>query len=147
MNSPATFAAMGVLLVLAIVAFFAGRGAGRKSETARQAASRSTAEETAQRITDEARRESDSLRKDAVLAGKEELIKLREAWEVEARRRREEVEREEKSLRERELALERRADQLEQRDRDLGRRASELGRKEKLVADRQTELDGLVADE
>ena len=147
MDSPATFAAIGVLLVLAVVAFLVGRGAGRKAESARQAAAKSTAEETAQRITDEARRESDSLRKDAVLAGKEELIRLREDWEVEARRRREEIEREEKRLQERELALERRTDQLEQRDKDLGRRASELGRKEKAVADRQAELDAMIADE
>jgi len=82
-----------------------------------------------------------------VLAGKEEVMKAREAWEVEARRRREEIEREDKRVQEREAGVDRRLDQLDQRDRELARRASEMGRKEKQVVDRQQELDRMVADE
>ena len=42
--------------------------------------------------------EAERLRKTAVLSGKEELIRLREEWEVEVRGRREEVEREERRV-------------------------------------------------
>ena len=146
--SSAVLAAFGVLLVVgAAVAWMVGTRGGRAKEVARLAASRGTAEETAGRILADAEREAETLRKGAVVAGKEELIKVREEWEVEARRRREEVDREERRLQEKETGLDRRLDQLEQRDRDLGRRASEAGRKEKLVADRQAELDALVAEE
>ena len=155
MNSIATFAAYGVVLCLASAAFFVlgrtrgrdqGRLTGREEEQRRLAAANATAEDSARRIVGEAERESDSLRKSAVLSGKEELIKLREAWEQEARRRRDEVEREERRVQERDASVDRRLDQLEQRDKELGRRASELGRKEKLVADKQLELDKAVLD-
>jgi len=101
----------------------------------------------AKRIVGDAERESDGLRKQAVLAGKEEAMRAREEWETEARRRREEVEKEEKRLQEREVILERKFEVLETRDKDLGRRASDLGRKEKTVEERQAELDKLVSDE
>jgi ribonuclease Y len=148
MTATAINAALGVLVVLAsAVFFFFGKRSGQSSEKALQAQSKSTADETAKRILGEAEREADNLRKSAVVSGKEELIKLREAWELEARRRREEVEREEKRVQERDVVLDRKFDVLEQRDKEIGKRASELGRKEKIVAGREEELEKLVADE
>ena len=148
MTDTAIFAALGVLIVVAAAAFFVlGRRVGSKAEHARQAAAQSTAEETSKRIRGEAEREAETLRKSAVVAGKEELIKLRESWEIEARGRREEVEREEKRVQEREAVLDRKFDVLEARDKEIGRRASELGRKEKTVQTREEELEKLVADE
>ena len=141
-------AALGVLCVIAAAAFFLfGRRIGHRAEVRRQAVSKSTAEETAARILGEAARESETLRKGAVVAGKEELIKLRENWEVEARGRREEIEREERRIHERESILDRKFDLLEQRDKELGRRASELGRREKTVSTREEELERLIAEE
>jgi ribonucrease Y len=148
MELTALSAALGVLVIIASAAFFVfGKRAGRDSELQTQRLAKSTSEETAKRIVGDAEREADSLRKSAVIAGKEELIKAREDWEIEARRRREEVEREEKRIQERETQLDRKVDVLEQRERDLGRRASELGRKEKTIAEREQELDRMVSEE
>ena len=148
MTETAINAALGVLVVLASVAFFFfGKRSGQNSERALQARSKATAEETSKRILGEAEREADNLRKSAVVSGKEELIKLREEWELEARRRREEVEREEKRVQERDSVLDRKFDVLEQRDRDMGKRASELGRREKIVIAREEELERLIAEE
>src|SRR4029453_4825106 len=148
MNSTALSAALGVLVVLASAAFFFfGRRGGGSVERERASRPKATAEQTAQRIAGEAEREAESLRKSALISGKEELIKLRENWEVEARRRREEVEREEKRVQDRETMLDRKFDVLEQREKDVGRRASELGRKEKTIAEREQELDRLVGEE
>ena len=148
MNSTALSAALGVLVVVASAAFFFfGRRAGRTSERAAQALAKGTAEQTATRIVGEAEREAESLRKSAVISGKEELIKLRENWEVEARRRREEVEREEKRVQDREVVLDRKFDVLEGREKDVGRRGSELGRKEKTIAEREQELERLMGEE
>ncbi|HSA56047.1 MAG TPA: Rnase Y domain-containing protein, partial [Gemmatimonadaceae bacterium] len=140
-------AALGALVVAAVAAFFIGRRLGTSSEVARQAVAKSTAEETAKRIVGDAERESDALRKSAIISGKEELIKLREAWEVEARHRREEVEREERRVEDREGQLDKKFDLLEQRERDLGRRGSDLGRREKSVTEHEQELERLVAEE
>ena len=148
MNDLAIFAALGVLVVVAAAVFFVvGRRTGVSAEHARQAAAKSTAEETGQRIRGEAEREAETLRKSAVVAGKEELIRLRESWEVEARGRREEVEREEKRVQEREVVLDRKFDVLEARDKEIGRRASEIGRKEKALQTREEELETLIAEE
>ncbi|HEU5186557.1 MAG TPA: ribonuclease Y [Gemmatimonadaceae bacterium] len=148
MTDTAIYAALGALAILASAAFFfVGRVAGRKGERKAQAAARASAEETARRIVDEAQREAETLRKSAVLSGKEETIKLRESWEGEAARRREEIERAEKRVQERETALDRKFDILEQRDKEIGRRASELGRKEKSVSERDAELDRMLSEE
>ena len=148
MTITALSAALGVLVIIASAAFFIlGRNAGRSAERAAQSLAKATAEQTAQRIVGEAERESESLRKSALISGKEELIKLRENWEVEARRRREEVEREEKRIQDRETTLDRKFDVLEQREKDVGRRGSELGRKEKTIAEREQELERLMGEE
>jgi len=148
MDVTALSAALGVLVVVASAAFFFfGRRAGQSAERAAQSFAKATAEQTAKRIVGEAEREAESLKKSALISGKEELIRLRENWEVEARRRREEVEREEKRVQDREVVLDRKFDVLEGREKDVGRRGSELGRKEKAIAEREQELEKLIADE
>ncbi|HEU4721443.1 MAG TPA: ribonuclease Y [Gemmatimonadaceae bacterium] len=124
-----------------------GVAAGQQAELERQRASKASSDEIAKRIVEEAEREAETLRKTAVLSGKEELIKLREAAEQELRTRRSSVEAEERRVGERESALERRAEAVEQRDRDVGRRASDFGRREKAMQTREEELDRLLADE
>jgi ribonuclease Y len=140
-------AALGALILASAAFFFIGRRVGVSAEVKRLAVSKSTAEETAKRIVSDSEREAENLRKSAIVAGKEELIKLREKFEAEVRGRREEVEREERRITERETVLDRKSDVLEQRDRDLGRRASEFGRREKTVVQREEELATLIADE
>ncbi len=145
-------AALGAFaLVAAGLSFLLGRrlGAdrGAAAEIARQREARNTAGEERQRLIDDGKKEAESLLKATVLTGKEEVMKLRELWESEARKRRDELVAEERKLVERETGLERRAEAVETRDRDLGKRASEMGRREKLVADRQGELEQLLASE
>jgi ribonuclease Y len=148
MSETALYAASGVAIVVAAAAFFIlGRRIGRVLERSAQAAAKATAEETARRIIADAQREAETLRKSAVVAGKEETIKLREAWEAEAAKRREELDRAERRVQERETNLDRKFDILEQREKELGRRSSDLGRREKAVTEREGELEKLVAEE
>ena len=129
------------------IAFVVGRKTGREAEMTARKAARDTAEDLAKRILGDAEREAEGLRKQAMLAGKEEAMRAREEWEGEARRRRDDIDREEKRLQERESVLDRKFDVIESRDKDLGKRASDLGRKEKAVEDKQAELDRTIADE
>jgi ribonuclease Y len=140
-------AALGAVVLASAAFFFLGRKLGATGEIKRLTAAKSTAEETAKRIVTESEREAENMRKSAVVAGKEELIKLREKFESEVRGRREEVEREERRIAERETVLDRKSDVLEQRDRELGRRASDFGRREKTVVQREEELGTLISDE
>jgi ribonuclease Y len=136
-----------VLIVAASAAFFLGRRSGQAGEAARQAQAKAGAEETARRIIDEAGREAESVRKTAVLTGKEELIHLREEWEQEARKRREEVEQDEHRVKERESLLNRKYDLLEQREKEATAQARALDSRQSTVAAREQELDKLIADE
>ncbi|MEX2154028.1 MAG: ribonuclease Y [Gemmatimonadaceae bacterium] len=147
MSSTALLAALGVAILALPALFFLGRRSGVSSEINRHATAKTGAEETAKRIIAEAEREAETLRKSAVVAGKEELIKLRETFEGEVRGRRSEVEKEEKRLGERETTLDRKFDVLDQRDKELSKRGSEFGRREKVVADREEELKKLVTEE
>ncbi len=149
MTTTAWFAAAGTLLfiVAGAVFFFIGSRVGRRGELHRQQQAKATAEETSKRIVGEAEREAESLRKAAVLSGKEELIKLREEWEAEVRGRREEVEREERRVDDREGQLNRKYDLLEQRERDTNRRTEAVAAHEQTVAQRQQELEKLLGEE
>ena len=147
MNLIAIFAALGVLLIASPAFFILGRKAGTKAEHERQVAAKATAEEAAKRILADAERESENLRKSALVSGKEEVIRLREAFEREVRGRREEVERDERRMSERETTLDRKFELLDQRDKELGRRASEFGRREKAMTDREQELEKLAGEE
>ncbi|HEY9480491.1 MAG TPA: ribonuclease Y, partial [Gemmatimonadaceae bacterium] len=148
MSETALYAASGVAILIAAAAFFVlGRMVGRAAERSANAAAGKSAGETASRIVADARREAETLQKSAIVAGKEESIRLREAWEAEASKRRDELERAEHRVQEREANLDRKFDILEQREKELGRRASELGRREKSAIEQGEELEKLLADE
>jgi ribonuclease Y len=151
MDYMAIFAALGVLVIASPAFFFLGRksgvGAGRKAEIERLTAAKGTAEETAKRILADAEREVETSRKSAVISGKEEVMKLREAAELDLRARRVAVEAEERRVSERESMLDRKLELVETRDREIGKRASDFGRREKMVQTREEELEKLIADE
>lgn len=137
--------ALGV--VAAVIAFVFGRRSGRQDEVAEQQRAKATAEQTAERILDEARREADTLRKGAVVAGKEEILQLREVHEQEFRQRRIEVEKEEKRVLEREAQLDRAREGVEGREQEVQRRNRDLAGREEGVSSRTQELDRMVQEE
>jgi len=149
MTNTALLAAAGILLfvIAGAVFFMVGTRRGRGIELKRQQEAKATAEETAKKILGDAQREAESARKTAVLTGKEELIKLREEWEVEARGRREEVEREERRVEDKETQLNRKYDLLEQRERETTRRAENVAGQEKTLAQKQQDLEKLLGEE
>jgi ribonuclease Y len=147
MSESVLLAALGVSVFASAAFFFVGRRLGSSGEVRRLVAAKGTAEETSRRILSDAEREAETLRKSAVVSGKEELIKLRENFEGELRTRRTEVASEEKRIGERESTLDRKLDVIEQRDKELGRRAGDFARREKEVTDRDDELKKLVSEE
>lgn len=140
--------ALGVLFAVGTpIAWVMGKKAGRALEDAARRAAGEAADQVAKKIVAEAEREADAARKQAVLSGKEEVMKVREAWEQEARTRRSEIEKEEKRVTEREQQVDRKFEVVDGKEKEVARRASELGRREKQLEEKQAELDQLVGEE
>jgi ribonuclease Y len=134
-------------VIAAVIAFVLGRKSGRAIEVSAQHRAKATAEETAARILDDARREAENIRKGAVVAGKEEVLQLRESHEADVRKRRVDIEREEKRVVDRESQLDRARESLEGREQELHRRGKELEARERTAGGREQELERLIAEE
>jgi len=101
----------------------------RRLGQAQREQEKAAAKDEASLILARSREESESLRKTAELQGKEEAFRVREAWEREESRRREEVERGERKAAERAESLDRRQDLLNDREAAVERRAIESDRR------------------
>ncbi len=94
----------------------AGYLLGRGIERSRQKKERAAARDDASRIVARARDEADSALKAAALQGKEEVYRLRESWQSEEARRREEVKSIERRIGQRSDSLDRKFDRLNERE-------------------------------
>ncbi len=108
-------AAALTLLAGLILGFVLGKG----RELARQNEERAAAKDEASRILARAREEAESATKEGELRGREEAFRLREEWEKEETRRREEFERTERRLSTRSDAFDRKFDELKERESAL----------------------------
>jgi ribonuclease Y len=125
-TAPLSWAAVGVVLG-ALIGFFVAT----TRERARRRLEKQRAQDEASRIVERAKEQAESVRKAGELAGREEGIRLREAWEKEEDRRREEVERGERRAAERSDALDRQFERLNIREAELDQQSETLARREK----------------
>jgi ribonucrease Y len=127
MITPPLMVAAAVGLVLgALIGFVIARN----REQARQELEKKSAQDEASRILERAESDAESARKAGELAGREEGFRLRESWEKEENRRREEIERAERRAEERSDAFDRQSDRLSTREQELDSRATQLGTRE-----------------
>lgn len=129
-------AAVGIVLG-ALIGFVIARN----RERARQELEKSKAQDEASRILERAKSEADNARKAGELAGREEGFRLREAWEKEESRRREEIERAERRAEERSDALDRQFDRLNTREEELDRRAEGYSQREGDLQARESQVE------
>jgi len=133
---------LGVIAAVGVALFFFGRSVEKRA--AQRA--RASAQEVADRILADARQNAEAFRQSLVLSGKDELAKAREAWELEASRRREEFARAEQRVEDREKQVERKAELGERRERELETRLGSVAALEQRVAAQETELRGLLEE-
>lgn len=141
-------------ILFIIVALAIGVGAGyyfRKSVAEKKIAS---AEAAAEAILEQAKRDSEALKKEMVLEAKEEIHKFRLESEREIKERRNEVQRLEKRILQKEEALDRKMETLERKEENLSRKEKNLDEQqeklEQLIQAQQTELErisGLTSEE
>ena len=132
-------AAAGALLFGAVGYLgYLGRGLVERS---RQKKAEVAAADEASRILARAQEEAENLRTSRVLEGKEEVIRLRGAWEKEEARHRQEAERAEERFAERSSGLDRRFDNLSERESAQEKRAKELEARVEEVSAEARDLD------
>jgi ribonuclease Y len=136
-TAPLSWAAVGVVLG-ALIGFFVAT----TRERARRRLEKQRAQDEASRILERAKEQAESVRKAGELAGREEGIRLREAWEKEEDRRREEVERAERRAAERSDALDRQFERLSTREAEVDERAEALARREAESAAQAAKIQG-----
>jgi ribonuclease Y len=126
-------------LIGAAVGFFANKmmTAKMQKETEQGAAS----------IVKAAKLEAEGIVKEAKLAAKDELLKMRDEFESSTKERRSEMQEVEKRLNERETNIERKMDLLQKRLDDVASRSEEISRLETDNRKRKAELDELIVRE
>lgn len=136
-----------VLIVLAVLGVFGLAGAafvfGRRSErVAAQRAGRAAAAE-AERVVSGARRDAETERSQLLLEAREEIVRGREAWEAEAKTRRDELDRHQQRIDDRSTLIDRKLSTLDQKEEGLTRREEALTRRESEVQQREAEATRL----
>ncbi|MBV8774920.1 MAG: ribonuclease Y [Deltaproteobacteria bacterium] len=109
-----------------------------------QAAARTSAQNEAERIIEEAKSRSELLAKEAELKAKDLLVEARATAERELRDSRRELTALETKLQNREETLEKRLEGFERREADLNRRDQTVRNREKAVADKEGERQALI---
>jgi len=105
------------------------------------------AERRAATLLEEAGRESEALKRHAVLEGREEALRLKQQLEREMLQARNNQLAAERAFQEKEAAFNRRVELIEKKDRDLKRLEQEVGQREQSVAARGQELDALLSEQ
>ena len=139
-----------VLTLAAVVGLAIGALGGfllaQSRERARHERDKAAAKDEASSILRRAREEAENLRRTLELEGKEEAMRLRDAWEQEEARRREEAERLERRLVERSESLDKKFDALNERETGQERRSQEIDRRESDLQGRAAEIARLAAE-
>ncbi|HEY8518035.1 MAG TPA: ribonuclease Y [Candidatus Binatia bacterium] len=104
------------------------------------------AEEARDRILADARREADTLRREAQIQAKDELLRSRAEFEKESREQRAQLQAAEKRLASQTLEIERQAAKLETRSSELERRDSNLRQKEKEAEELRATLQSSIEE-
>ena len=105
------------------------------------------AEEQAEELLKEARREAERLKKSKILEAKDEWYRQKQRFEQETRQRRSELNRLERQIAAREANMDRRADLLKKQEKDLARLRSEILAREKELESKKQELEQLIEQE
>ncbi|MFI5207631.1 MAG: ribonuclease Y [Gemmatimonadales bacterium] len=136
MNNWLVFVGFGAAAVAVPTFFYIGRVLERRSAQR----SRQGAQEVADRLLADARRDAEALRQTLLTTGKDEIARGREALDGEVARRREELTKGERRLEDQSRQLERKVDLTERREKELESRLSGVTTAEQKLAAQEQEL-------
>ena len=103
-----------------------------------------TANLTAARVVEEARKEADALRKEAQIQAKDALIQAKSDWERELRDQRREAANVERRIAQKEEAADKKLEQVSGREAELAKRDDRLNQRERELEERDAERRRLI---
>ena len=134
---------IGGIVLGAVVSFWGGYLVRAR----RAAAQLGSAERKAIQVLADSAREAETLKRGAVLEGKEEALRLRQQVERETAAQREAQLLAERAFQEREVAFNRRVELIEKKERDLKRQEQDLAKREEATGQRNQQLDRLIQEQ
>ena len=106
-----------------------------------------SAEQRAQQVMSDARRDADAAKRDAVLAGREEALGMKQEVEREMLQARNAQLETERAFQQKEAAFSRRVELIDKKERDIKRLETDMASREQAVQVRQSELDVLLKEQ
>ena len=106
-----------------------------------------SSENLSARILDEARKEAENIKKEAILQAKDYLLKSKTEFEKESRDRRADLDGLERRIRSKEENLDKRMDNLAQKESGLETREKGLTLKESQVSEKHAKLDTMIEEQ
>ncbi|TAA72473.1 ribonuclease Y [Planococcus salinarum] len=135
MENVIIFALLGIIVGI-VVGYFVMK----KSNESKMAGARNSAEQ----VIEDAKREAEALKKEALLEAKDENHKLRTETESDIRERRSELQKQENRLLQREENLDRKDDALNKREAGLERKDEALAEKQQHIEQMESKAEELV---
>lgn len=142
------------IVIAALVAIIVGFIIGYFLMQTIQKNKQQAAEQQARSVLEDAQREADSLRKEALIEAKDEALKMKAELEAESKERMKEVRSQENRLNQREQNIDKRVQTLDQREHQisslqgqLDRRSRDLEAAEQEVGERLESVAGMTTDE
>lgn len=130
---------IATLAVGVFVGFFINKVSSSKKVT--------SAEQQAQTILNNAQKEIETKRREAIMEAKDKAYKERHEFEEQTRARRQELQSQEKRLLQKEETLDRRIDSLDRRDTEIQNREDALKKTQNELGQKQSKLDGIIDDQ
>ncbi len=106
-----------------------------------------TAENAAKQIVDDAKREAESLKKEALLEAKDENHTLRTTAEGEIRERRNELQKQENRLVQKEDLLDRKSETLDKKEDSLDKKEDSLEKKHRQIEEMESKVEALLLEQ
>ena len=130
---------IGVLLFGVVLGYVLNRGLARKKLQ--------SAETLAERIVAEANKDAETIKKEAVLQAKENLLKTKTEFEKDTREKKIELDNWEKRIRLKEENLDKRIDSLSQKETNMENREKSLLQKESVLNEKHGKLDRIIEEQ
>ncbi|MUK89840.1 ribonuclease Y [Ornithinibacillus sp. L9] len=136
-----------ISILLALISLIVGIVVGYLIRKSIAEAKISSAETLAKQIVDEAHRNADAAKKEALLEAKDENHKLRQQTEQELRERRAEAQKQENRLMQKEENLDRKSETLDKRELLLEKKEQSLTEKQQQIEEMESKVESMIQEQ
>jgi len=139
--------AIEIVLILIAVTLVGGIVIGMRWRGKTALSKIADAERISSQLVEDARREVDGIRKEAIIEAKDTVLKAKSEWEQELREMRREIQTQEKRLLQKEENLDRKAAQVDVREEELNKGERHLASQSDRLNSREKEIEALHAEQ